>query len=92
MRLELRAEENHSGSNSVFSRDWKNTGGGVLLLLLSGGALPATIFAFFASAMFTLLEFGSADTERSGLAQLPELGSLLCALPAWSPCMCATIV
>ena len=29
--LELRAEENHSGSNSVFSRDWKNTGGGVLL-------------------------------------------------------------
>jgi predicted dehydrogenase len=29
--LELRAEENHSGSNSVFSRDWKNTGGGALL-------------------------------------------------------------
>jgi predicted dehydrogenase len=29
--LELRAEENHSGSNSVFSRDWKSTGGGVLL-------------------------------------------------------------
>jgi len=29
--LELRVEENHSGSNSVFSRDWKNTGGGVLL-------------------------------------------------------------
>jgi predicted dehydrogenase len=29
--LELRAEENHSGSNSVFSRDWQNTGGGVLL-------------------------------------------------------------
>ncbi len=29
--LEVRAEENHSGSNSVFSRDWKNTGGGVLL-------------------------------------------------------------
>src|SRR5258708_28112559 len=23
--LEFRAEENHSGSNSVFSRDWKNT-------------------------------------------------------------------
>jgi predicted dehydrogenase len=29
--LELRAEENHSGSNSLFSRDWKNTGGGALL-------------------------------------------------------------
>jgi predicted dehydrogenase len=29
--LELRAEENHSGSNSVFSRDWKSTGGGTLL-------------------------------------------------------------
>lgn len=29
--LELRAEENHSGSNSVFSRDWKSTGGGALL-------------------------------------------------------------
>src|SRR4051812_40688019 len=29
--LELRAEENHSGSNSVFSREWKSTGGGVLL-------------------------------------------------------------
>jgi predicted dehydrogenase len=29
--LELRAEENHSGSNSVFSRDWKFTGGGALL-------------------------------------------------------------
>jgi predicted dehydrogenase len=29
--LELRAEENHSGSNSVFSRDWINTGGGALL-------------------------------------------------------------
>jgi len=29
--LEVRAEENHSGSNSVFSRDWKSTGGGVLL-------------------------------------------------------------
>lgn len=29
--LELRAEENHSGSNSVFSRDWKHTGGGALL-------------------------------------------------------------
>lgn len=29
--LEVRAEENHSGSNSVFSRDWKNTGGGALL-------------------------------------------------------------
>jgi predicted dehydrogenase len=29
--LELRAEENHSGSNSVFSREWKSTGGGTLL-------------------------------------------------------------
>ncbi|HUJ10155.1 MAG TPA: Gfo/Idh/MocA family oxidoreductase [Verrucomicrobiae bacterium] len=29
--LELRAEENHSGSNSVFSKEWKSTGGGVLL-------------------------------------------------------------
>jgi predicted dehydrogenase len=29
--LELRAEENHSGSNSIFSRDWKSTGGGALL-------------------------------------------------------------
>jgi predicted dehydrogenase len=29
--LEVRAEENHSGSNSVFSREWKHTGGGALL-------------------------------------------------------------
>ena len=29
--LELRTEENHSGSNSVFSREWKHTGGGALL-------------------------------------------------------------
>ena len=29
--LEIRAEENHSGSNSVFSKEWKYTGGGVLL-------------------------------------------------------------
>jgi predicted dehydrogenase len=29
--LELRAEENHSGSNSVYSREWKATGGGALL-------------------------------------------------------------
>jgi predicted dehydrogenase len=29
--LELRAEENHSGSNSVYSREWKNMGGGALL-------------------------------------------------------------
>jgi predicted dehydrogenase len=29
--LELRAEENHSGSNSVFSKEWKHTGGGALL-------------------------------------------------------------
>ena len=29
--LEIRAEESHSGSNSVFSREWKSTGGGALL-------------------------------------------------------------
>jgi predicted dehydrogenase len=29
--LEIRAEENHSGSNSVYSREWKATGGGALL-------------------------------------------------------------
>jgi len=29
--LDLRAEENHSGSNSVFSKEWKSTGGGALL-------------------------------------------------------------
>ncbi|MBM1106247.1 Gfo/Idh/MocA family oxidoreductase [Aurantibacter crassamenti] len=29
--LELRAEENHSGSNSVFSKEWKYMGGGALL-------------------------------------------------------------
>jgi len=29
--LELRAEENHSGSNSLSAREWKNTGGGALL-------------------------------------------------------------
>lgn len=29
--LELRAEENHSGSNSAYSREWKETGGGALL-------------------------------------------------------------
>lgn len=29
--MELRAEENHSGSNSVYSREWKATGGGALL-------------------------------------------------------------
>ncbi|WP_375583958.1 Gfo/Idh/MocA family protein [Cyclobacterium xiamenense] len=29
--LELRAEENHSGSNSVFSKEWKSMGGGALL-------------------------------------------------------------
>jgi predicted dehydrogenase len=29
--LELRAEENHSGSSSMFARDWKSTGGGALL-------------------------------------------------------------
>jgi predicted dehydrogenase len=29
--LELRAEENHSGSKSVYSREWRTTGGGALL-------------------------------------------------------------
>lgn len=29
--VDLRAEENHSGSNSVFSKEWKHTGGGALL-------------------------------------------------------------
>jgi predicted dehydrogenase len=29
--LELRAEENHSGSNSAYSREWKEMGGGALL-------------------------------------------------------------
>ncbi|WP_209402735.1 Gfo/Idh/MocA family protein [Pseudozobellia sp. WGM2] len=29
--LELRAEENHSGSNSFFSKEWKSMGGGALL-------------------------------------------------------------
>lgn len=29
--LELRAEENHSGSNSMFSKEWKFMGGGALL-------------------------------------------------------------
>ncbi len=29
--LDLRAEENHSGSNSIYSREWKETGGGALL-------------------------------------------------------------
>lgn len=29
--LELRTEENHSGSGSTFAREWKHTGGGALL-------------------------------------------------------------
>jgi predicted dehydrogenase len=29
--LELRTDESHSGSNSVYSREWKTTGGGALL-------------------------------------------------------------
>lgn len=32
--------------------------------------LPPTIFDFFASAMFTALELGMADTDMSGLSQL----------------------
>ena len=47
----------------------------------AGISLPVTIFDFLASAMFTALEFGIADTDMSGFAQLPALGSLLCALP-----------
>jgi predicted dehydrogenase len=41
--LELRAEENHSGSNSVFSRDWKSIEGGALLRtgVHSVGGMPA---------------------------------------------------
>jgi hypothetical protein len=40
-----------------------------------------TIFDFFAIAMLTALEFGIADTDMSGCAQVPEFGALLCALP-----------
>ena len=47
-----------------------------------GISLPVTIFAFLASAMFTEFEFGSADTDTSGLSQLPALGALLWALPS----------
>ena len=47
----------------------------------AGISLPVTIFDFLASAMFTALEFGIADTDMSGLSQLPEFGALLCALP-----------
>ena len=40
--------------------------------------------------MFTAFEFGIADTDMSGLSQVPEFGALLCALPTWSPCMWLT--
>ena len=55
-----------------------------------GISLPVTIVDFFASAMFTALVLGSAETEVSGLPQAPEFGALLCALPTWSPCMWLT--
>jgi hypothetical protein len=53
-------------------------------------SLPATIFDFLAMAMFAAFELGMADTDMSGLSQLPEFGALLCELPAWSPCMWLT--
>ena len=55
-----------------------------------GISLPVTIFDFLASAMFTALELGTADTDMSGFSQVPEFGALLCALPTWSPCMWLT--
>ena len=55
-----------------------------------GISLPVTIFDFFASAMFTAFVSGSADTDASGLSQLPAPGALVCALPMWSPCMWLT--
>ncbi len=55
-----------------------------------GISLPVTILDFLANAMFTVFEFGMAETDMSGLAQVPESGALLCALPRWSPCMCVT--
>src|SRR6185436_10664106 len=56
----------------------------------AGISLPVTIFDFLASAMLTAFEFGIADTDMSGAAQVPEFGALLWALPAWSPCMWLT--
>jgi hypothetical protein len=56
----------------------------------AGISLPVTILDFLASAMFTALELGMAETDVSGLSQLPEFGALLCAFPTWSPCMWLT--
>ena len=56
----------------------------------AGISLPVTILDFFASAMLTAFELGIAETEVSGLSQVPESAALLCALPTWSPCMCDT--
>ena len=55
-----------------------------------GISLPVTIFDFLASAMLTAIELGIAETDMSGLSQVPEFGALLCALPTWSPCMWLT--
>src|SRR5947207_14128802 len=46
-----------------------------------GMSLPVTIFDFFASAMLTACEFGTAETDMSGLAQVPALTAFVCALP-----------
>ena len=46
--LELRAEENHSGSNSVFSKEWKYMGGGALLRM--GAHAVGVIYAAYQSA------------------------------------------
>jgi hypothetical protein len=37
-----------------------------------GISLPVTIFDFLASAMFTALELGIADTDMSGLRRCPS--------------------
>ena len=55
-----------------------------------GISLPVTIFDFLAIAMLAAFEFGIAETDMSGASQVPEFGALLCALPAWSPCMWLT--
>src|SRR5450830_259332 len=43
-----------------------------------------------ATAIATALVAGSAETERSGWAQVPALGALLCSFPTWSPCRWVT--
>ena len=37
-----------------------------------GISLPVTIFDFLATAMLTTFVFGSAETETSGVSQVPE--------------------